>query len=112
MGSNRRRRGDRWHNAARSGAARRSGVCRVARSRQALCERRTVGRGGVRSEWVRIEGDVATVGITQHAQERLGDLVFVELPEVGKRFAKGAPSAVAESDLNGFESKATWRPLA
>ena len=35
-------------------------------------------------EWVRIEGDVATVGITQHAQERLGDLVFVELPEVGQ----------------------------
>ncbi len=34
-------------------------------------------------EWVRIEGDVATVGITQHAQEQLGDLVFVELPEVG-----------------------------
>jgi glycine cleavage system H protein len=48
-------------------------------------------------EWVRIEGDVATVGITQHAQERLGDLVFVELPEVGKSFAKGAPSAVVES---------------
>jgi len=48
-------------------------------------------------EWVRIEGDVATVGITQHAQERLGDLVFVELPEVGKRFEKGAPSAVVES---------------
>ncbi len=48
-------------------------------------------------EWVRIEGDVATVGITQHAQERLGDLVFVELPEVGKSFAKGAASAVVES---------------
>jgi glycine cleavage system H protein len=48
-------------------------------------------------EWVRIEGDVATVGITQHAQERLGDLVFVELPEVGKSFAKGALSAVVES---------------
>jgi glycine cleavage system H protein len=48
-------------------------------------------------EWVRIEGDVATVGITQHAQEQLGDLVFVELPEVGKSFAKGAPSAVVES---------------
>ena len=48
-------------------------------------------------EWVRIEGDMATVGITQHAQERLGDLVFVELPEVGKSFAKGAPSAVVES---------------
>lgn len=48
-------------------------------------------------EWVRIEDDMATVGITQHAQERLGDLVFVELPEVGKSFAKGAPSAVVES---------------
>ena len=47
-------------------------------------------------EWVRIEDDMATVGITQHAQERLGDLVFVELPEVGKSFAKGAPSAVVE----------------
>jgi glycine cleavage system H protein len=48
-------------------------------------------------EWVRIEGDVATIGITQHAQERLGDLVFVELPDVGKSFEKGAPSAVVES---------------
>ena len=48
-------------------------------------------------EWVRIEGDVATVGITQYAQEQLGDLVFVELPEVGKRFEKGSPSAVVES---------------
>lgn len=48
-------------------------------------------------EWVRIEDDMATVGITHHAQERLGDLVFVELPEVGKSFAKGAPSAVVES---------------
>ena len=41
-------------------------------------------------EWVRIEGDAATVGITQYAQEQLGDLVFVELPEIGKRFEKGA----------------------
>ena len=48
-------------------------------------------------EWVRIEGDVATVGITTHAQEQLGDLVFVELPEAGKSFAKGAPAAVVES---------------
>lgn len=48
-------------------------------------------------EWVRVEGDIATVGITQHAQERLGDLVFVELPEVGKIFEKGAPAAVVES---------------
>src|SRR5450830_1002998 len=48
-------------------------------------------------EWVRIEGDVATVGITEHAQQQLGDLVFVELPEVGKSFQKGAPAAVVES---------------
>ncbi len=48
-------------------------------------------------EWVRIEGDAATVGITQYAQEQLGDLVFVELPEIGKRFEKGAASAVVES---------------
>jgi glycine cleavage system H protein len=48
-------------------------------------------------EWVRIEGDVATVGITQHAQQQLGDLVFVELPAAGKTFAKGAPAAVVES---------------
>jgi len=48
-------------------------------------------------EWVRIEGDVATVGKTQHAQERLGDLVFVELPAAGKSFEKGAPAAVVES---------------
>ena len=48
-------------------------------------------------EWVRVEGDVATVGITQFAQEHLGDLVFVELPKAGKRFEKGAPVAVVES---------------
>jgi len=54
-------------------------------------------------EWVRIEGDVATAGITQHAQERLGDLVFVELPVVGKSFEKGAPAAVAESVKAAFE---------
>jgi glycine cleavage system H protein len=48
-------------------------------------------------EWVQIEGDVATVGITQHAQEQLGDLVFVELPKVGQSVEKGAPAAVVES---------------
>ena len=47
-------------------------------------------------EWIQIEGDTATIGITQHAQERLGDLVFVELPQVGKSFEKGAPAAVVE----------------
>jgi len=48
-------------------------------------------------EWLRIEGDVATVGITDHAQEQLGDLVFVELPAPGARPEKGAAAAVVES---------------
>jgi glycine cleavage system H protein len=48
-------------------------------------------------EWVRIEGDIATIGITQHAQEQLGDLVFVELPAKGAVFEKGAAAAVVES---------------
>ena len=48
-------------------------------------------------EWVRVDGDVATVGITQHAQEKLGDLVFVELPAAGTSFKQGAPAAVVES---------------
>src|SRR6202007_1072836 len=45
----------------------------------------------------RLEGDVATVGITPFAQEQLGDIVFVELPAAGKRFDKGVPAAVVES---------------
>ena len=48
-------------------------------------------------EWARVEGDVATVGITKHAADQLGDVVFVELPEVGKTFDKGADMAVVES---------------
>ena len=48
-------------------------------------------------EWVRIEGDVAVVGITQHAQDALGDVVFVELPEVGATFAQKAVAGVVES---------------
>jgi len=48
-------------------------------------------------EWVRIEGDEAVVGITDHAQQELTDVVFVELPAVGKTLAAGAPSAVVES---------------
>ena len=48
-------------------------------------------------EWVRLEGDVAVVGISKYAQEQLGDIVFVELPEIGKRLAKGAEAAVVES---------------
>ena len=48
-------------------------------------------------EWLKIEGDVATVGITAHAAEQLGDLVFVELPEVGATFEKGDDAATVES---------------
>ena len=48
-------------------------------------------------EWIRVEGDTATVGITDYAQEQLGDLVFVELPEVGRTVAKGDAAVVVES---------------
>ncbi|AZO46787.1 MAG: glycine cleavage system protein GcvH [Mesorhizobium sp.] len=48
-------------------------------------------------EWLRVEGGVATVGITDYAQEQLGDLVFVELPEVGRKLAKGDTAVVVES---------------
>ncbi|GIK96196.1 MAG: glycine cleavage system H protein [Alphaproteobacteria bacterium] len=48
-------------------------------------------------EWIRVEGDVGTVGITTYAQEQLGDVVFVELPEVGRRIEKGKEMAVVES---------------
>ena len=48
-------------------------------------------------EWVRIEGDSATVGITDHAQAQLTDIVFVDLPAVGKTVAKGASVLVLES---------------
>lgn len=48
-------------------------------------------------EYVRIDGDIATIGITTHAQEALGDIVFVELPEVGRKVAAGEAIAVVES---------------
>ncbi|OIO66779.1 MAG: glycine cleavage system protein H [Zetaproteobacteria bacterium CG_4_9_14_3_um_filter_49_83] len=48
-------------------------------------------------EWVRIEGDIATVGITDHAQEALGDIVFVETPEIGRVVDAGEAYAVVES---------------
>jgi glycine cleavage system H protein len=48
-------------------------------------------------EWVRVEGDVAVVGISDYAQGQLGDVVFVELPEVGKKVGKGDEAAVVES---------------
>ena len=48
-------------------------------------------------EWVRLDGDVATVGISKHAADALGDVVFVETPEAGKTLAKGDSFAVVES---------------
>ena len=48
-------------------------------------------------EWISLEGDVATVGITDYAQSQLGDVVFVEVPEAGKQVAKGDDAAVVES---------------
>ncbi|MBN8457464.1 MAG: glycine cleavage system protein GcvH [Verrucomicrobia bacterium] len=48
-------------------------------------------------EWLRLEGDVATVGITDHAQAELTDVVFVELPSVGRAVDMGDPTAVVES---------------
>jgi len=48
-------------------------------------------------EWLRVDGDVATVGITAYAQEKLGDLVFVELPSLGTKLDKGAMAATVES---------------
>lgn len=48
-------------------------------------------------EWIRVEGGIATVGITDYAQEQLGDLVFIELPEVGKSLSKGDAAVVVES---------------
>lgn len=48
-------------------------------------------------EWIRVEGGVATVGITDYAQEQLGDLVFVELPQAGRVMKKGDVAVVVES---------------
>ena len=48
-------------------------------------------------EWLRIEGDVATIGVTDYAQSQLGDVVFVELPKVGRTLKKAEAAAVVES---------------
>ncbi|MEL0021974.1 MAG: glycine cleavage system protein GcvH [Rickettsiales bacterium] len=48
-------------------------------------------------EWIRIDGDIGTVGITDFAQEQLGDIVYVELPQLGRTVAKGDHAAVVES---------------
>ncbi len=48
-------------------------------------------------EWIELDGEIGTVGISDHAQNQLGDIVFVELPEIGKTVAKGDEAAVVES---------------
>lgn len=48
-------------------------------------------------EWIRVEGDVGTIGITDYAQEQLGDVVFVDVPQAGRKVAKGESVAVVES---------------
>ena len=48
-------------------------------------------------EWVRVDGDTATIGITKHAAEQLGDVVYVEVPELGRTVASGEACAVVES---------------
>ena len=48
-------------------------------------------------EWIRVDGDTATVGISNHAQEALGDIVFAEVPDAGRRLSKGQEAAVVES---------------
>jgi glycine cleavage system H protein len=48
-------------------------------------------------EWIDQDGDVATIGITDHAQTQLGELVFVELPQIGRKVKKGEAAAVVES---------------
>jgi glycine cleavage system H protein len=48
-------------------------------------------------EWVRLDGELAVVGITDYAQSQLGDVVYVELPEVGRKVEQGKPAAVVES---------------
>jgi glycine cleavage system H protein len=48
-------------------------------------------------EWVEVDGDIGTIGITDHAQQQLGDVVFVEVPEAGRRVSAGEAVAVVES---------------
>ena len=57
-------------------------------------------------EWIRVEGDTGVVGITDFAQEELGDLVYIELPEVGKQLAQGDEAAVIESVKAAADLKA------
>lgn len=54
-------------------------------------------------DWLSVDGDTVTIGITQHAATQLGDLVFVELPKVGKKLKKGGAAAVVESVKTAYD---------
>jgi glycine cleavage system H protein len=54
-------------------------------------------------EWVKVEGDVATIGITQHAADALGELVYVELPKIGNKYNKGDAAVVVESSKSASD---------
>lgn len=60
-------------------------------------------------EWIKLDGDVATIGITAYAQDALGDLVYVELPDVGRKLNKGEDFAVVESVKTAAE---VYTPVA
>ena len=53
-------------------------------------------------EWVSVDGEIATIGITKFAQEQLGDVVFVDLPEVGGQVSQGGDAGVVEADLDAL----------
>ena len=63
-------------------------------------------------EWVRLDGDIATVGISQFAQEQLGDVVFVELPDLGKAVEQNGDAAVVESVKAASEVYASFDIVA
>jgi glycine cleavage system H protein len=60
-------------------------------------------------EWIKVEGDIATIGITQHAAEALGELVYVELPKVGNKYNKGDAAVVVESSKSASD---VYTPVA
>jgi len=87
---------------ARSGAAAAAGLARGARS-SSLQSRLAMQRACLTTkfskdhEWIKVEGDIGTIGITNHAQEQLGDVVYVDLPEVGSTVEKDEAFGAVES---------------
>ncbi len=60
-------------------------------------------------EWIKVEGDIATIGITKHAADALGELVYVELPKVGNKYNKGDAAVVVESSKSASD---VYTPVA